>query len=124
MVLENCGAVATVSEELTRLNVPLPLVAFVVPFIGGLFTGLMAAAYSIGFPIVIPLIVSQAGTVAPAWAALLLAGGFLGVMLSPMHLCLSLTREYFKANWGPLYRLLLPSGLLTLAAVAGQLLLA
>ncbi|MCJ7551851.1 MAG: DUF401 family protein [Anaerolineae bacterium] len=124
LVLENCGAVATVSEELTRLNVPLPLVAFAVPFIGGLFTGLMAAAYSIGFPIVIPLIVSQGGAVAPAWAAWLLAGGFLGVMLSPMHLCLSLTREYFKANWGPLYRLLLPSGLLTLAAVAGQLLLA
>jgi len=124
LVLENCGAVATVSGELTALNVPLPLVAFAVPFIAGLFTGLMAAAYSIGFPIVIPLIVSQGGAVAPAWATWLLAGGFLGVMLSPMHLCLSLTREYFQANWGLLYRLLLPSGLLTLAAVAGQLLLA
>jgi len=124
LVLNNSGAVATVSEELTNLSVPPPLVAFSVPFIAGLLTGLMAAAYSIGFPIVIPLISSQSGAVAPEWAAWLLAGGFLGVMLSPMHLCLSLTREYFKAGWGPLYRLLLPSGLLALAAVAGQLLLA
>ncbi len=41
--------------------------------------------------------------------ALAFSGGFLGVLLSPLHLCLSLTRDYYKAEWGPNYRMLAPS---------------
>jgi hypothetical protein len=36
-------------------------------------------------------------------------------MISPIHLCLGLTRVYFKAGWGPVYRLILPSALLIAA---------
>ncbi len=32
--------------------------------------------------------------------------GFCAVLLSPMHACLVMTREYFKADMGKLYRLL------------------
>ncbi|MBU1354966.1 MAG: DUF401 family protein [Candidatus Edwardsbacteria bacterium] len=32
-----------------------------------------------------------------------------GLLISPSHLCLALTREYFKANWGQVYRYLLPA---------------
>ena len=32
------------------------------------------------------------------------AGGYAGVMLSPVHLCLVLTAEYFKADLGAVYR--------------------
>jgi hypothetical protein len=46
--------------------------------------------------------------------ALAYTGGFLGVLLSPLHLCFSLTRDYFGADWGPNYRWLAPS----VAAVA------
>jgi hypothetical protein len=91
------------------LNVPPALVAFTVPFIAGLLTGLASAAFSIGFPVVSPLLVSSAGTIAPSWAAWLMAGGFLGVMLSPLHLCLALTRVYFRAEWGPIYRRMAPA---------------
>jgi len=35
--------------------------------------------------------------------------GFVGCLLSPVHLCLILTREYFHASWGGIYRMLLPS---------------
>ena len=45
------------------------------------------------------------------------AGAFLGVLSSPVHLCLSLTREYFHAEWGKVYRLLIPV-LLGMAAMA------
>jgi uncharacterized protein len=33
--------------------------------------------------------------------------GFCAVLLSPMHACLVMTREYFRADMGKLYRLLL-----------------
>jgi hypothetical protein len=47
------------------------------------------------------------------------AAGFIGVLLSPVHLCLALTRDYFHADWAPLYRLLLPSVALLGATAVG-----
>jgi len=46
------------------------------------------------------------------------AGGELGVLLSPVHLCLLLSRDYFKADFGRVYRGLVPLvALLGLVAV-------
>ncbi|RLC88810.1 MAG: hypothetical protein DRI37_04835 [Chloroflexi bacterium] len=122
-VLANSGAILATSDALTTLHVPLALVAFIVPFIAGLLTGVSAAAFSIGFPVVLPLVVADGGAIAPAWVAWLMAGGFLGVMFSPVHLCLSLTRVYFGAEWGPIYRRIVPSAFLVAAMATGILLL-
>ncbi|MGC9397536.1 MAG: DUF401 family protein [Anaerolineae bacterium] len=121
-VLDESSAVVAVSRDLTALKVPPALIAFSVPFIAGLLTGLASAAFSIGFPVVAPLLIDGAGSMTSAWAAWLMAGGFLGVMLSPLHLCLSLTRVYFRAEWGPIYRRMAPA-VLSVALVAGLLLL-
>jgi integral membrane protein (TIGR00529 family) len=77
-VLQDSGAVLAVADGLTSLHIPLAAVAFGVPFIAGLLTGLLSAAYSIGFPVILPLVVADGGTIAPAWAAWLMAGGFRG----------------------------------------------
>jgi len=123
-VLDHSGAVLATSDALTKLQIPLALVALGLPFIAGLLTGLMAAGFSIGFPVVLPLLVVDGGVIAPEWAAWLLAGGFLGAMFSPVHLCLALTRVYFKAEWGPVYRRIAASALLVTATAAAMLLLA
>jgi len=120
-VLQDSGAVLAVADGLTSLHIPLAAVAFGVPFIAGLLTGLLSAAYSIGFPVVLPLVVANGGTLTPAWAAWLMAGGFLGIMLSPMHLCLALTRVYFEAKWGPLYRRIILASILVAGTAAGLL---
>jgi hypothetical protein len=120
-VLDGSGAVGAVSETLTASNVPLATIAFVIPFISGLLTGLSVGAFSIAFPIVLPLVAPH-GTIDPGWTAWLMAGGFLGVMCSPLHLCLSLTRVYFGADWGPIYRRIALSSL-GVAVVAALLLL-
>ena len=122
-VLENSGAVVAVSDGLTDLHIPLAVIAFSVPFIAGLLTGLLTAGYSIGFPVVLPLVVADGGTITPGWAVWLIAGGFVGIILSPVHLCLGLTRVYFEVEWGPVYRLLAPAALLMVAAAAAVLLL-
>jgi len=121
-VLDNSGAVHGVSEALIESQVPLALIAFAVPFVAGLLTGLSTAAFSIGFPVVIPLVTEAGTTLASGWAAWMMAGAFLGVMCSPVHLCLSLTRIYFEAEWGPVYRRIAPSTLLV-AVTAAVLLL-
>ena len=38
--------------------------------------------------------------------------GYLGVMLSPSHLCLILTNEFFKSDLARVYRLMVPPFLL------------
>jgi uncharacterized protein len=119
-VLESSSAVEAVSTAFTTLGVPLPLIVFSVPLIAGLLTGLAVAAFGIGFPIVFPL--CGPDLVASGYGALAYAGGFAGLLLSPMHLCLALTRTYYRAEWAGIYRRLIPAVLL-MAATAAALLL-
>ena len=37
--------------------------------------------------------------------------GFMGVLYSPVHLCVVLSAEKFKVDYGPIYRWLVPPGL-------------
>jgi integral membrane protein (TIGR00529 family) len=122
-VLDNSGAVIAVSNALTDLRVPLAVVALAVPFIAGLLTGLMSAAFGISFPVILPLVTVDGGATAPGWAVWMLAAGFLGTMSSPVHLCLALTRVYFKAQWGSIYRRIVPSVLLMIIVAAVVMLL-
>ncbi len=113
-VLDSTEAVASIPDTLTAAGIPAPLIIFFIPMLAGLLTGLAAGAFGVSFPVILPLLLAtemNMGAVALAYA-----GGFLGVLLSPLHLCFSLTRDYFDANWGPNYRMLLPS-VLAVAAV-------
>jgi integral membrane protein (TIGR00529 family) len=115
-VLETSHAVEVASQALAGLGIPLPVIIFAVPMIAGLVTGLAAGAFAIGFPIVFPL--CGADVMASSCGFLAFAGGFVGMMLSPIHLCLALTRVYFQAEWGGIYQRLVPSVLLMAIATA------
>ena len=119
-VLETSHAVEAISASLSGIGIPLALIVFAIPMIAGLLTGLLVAALAIGLPIVLPLCGPDA--VASGFGLLAYAGGFAGMLLSPVHLCLSLTRVYFKAEWGGIYQRLAPAVFL-LALVAGIILL-
>jgi integral membrane protein (TIGR00529 family) len=120
-VLETSSAVKVASEAFATLGIPVPVVIFVVPMIAGLLTGLAVGAFAIGFPIVLPLVGPD--LVTSGYGLLAYTGGFVGLMLSPLHLCLALTREYFLAAWGGIYRLLLPVSLLMTATAVIVILL-
>lgn len=106
-VLETSGAIAAVSSALTGLGIPVYVIVFSVPFVAGLLTGLAVPAFAIGLPIVMPL--CGPDVIASGCGMLAYAGGYLGLLLSPVHLCLALTRVYFQAEWGGVYRLLMPA---------------
>ncbi|HYQ47636.1 MAG TPA: DUF401 family protein, partial [Thermodesulfovibrionales bacterium] len=48
------------------------------------------------------------------------AAGFLGVLLSPVHLCLIFTREYFAADLPGIYRKMIPAGFMIFAVALAQ----
>ncbi|MDI6764369.1 MAG: DUF401 family protein [Thermodesulfobacteriota bacterium] len=103
-VLESSQAIPAVSEALSSLGIPLWLVAVFVPLLVGVMTGVTIGPIGIGFPILIPLLQTHPDFL--YYMMLAFAGGICGVLLSPLHLCLVLTKEYFRANWRGVYRLI------------------
>lgn len=102
-VLESSQAIPSVSSALASLGIPLWFIAMSVPLLVGIMTGVTIAPIGIGFPILIPLL--QAHPDFYHYMSLAFAGGICGVLLSPLHLCLILTKEYFRADWKGVYRL-------------------
>jgi hypothetical protein len=86
-----------------------------IPFLAGIMTGLTVGFVGITFPFLLPLLTFN-GTADPSLLAIAFGGGFCGVMLSPLHLCLVLSGEYFNADFSKVYRLLIIPSILVLAA--------
>lgn len=99
-VLQASGAVRTVPALLDGAGVPLLAVAFVLPLVVGFVTALETAFVGLTFP----LLVAAAGAVDLRLLAFAYAAGFSGVMLSPLHLCMVFTREYFETEYLPILR--------------------
>jgi len=70
-----------------------------------LLTGVNQAFVAIAFPILLPII----GKGQPDMILLMFAyvSGFCGILISPAHLCLALTADYFKAELRDVYRILI-----------------
>ncbi|MEA1936008.1 MAG: DUF401 family protein [Thermodesulfobacteriota bacterium] len=113
-MLEDSQAVEAISLEFMELSVPLVLITVALPFIVGGITGITIAFVGSTFPIIVPLVYSSGeGSFVLAYVMLALVSGLVGVLLSPLHLCLVLSNQYFGAAVGRVYRhLILPCLLL------------
>jgi integral membrane protein (TIGR00529 family) len=117
--LEISGAVKNLGNLFISHGVPaLPLFCLL-PFIAGILTG-----HTVGFVgSTFALLANVAGTASQPLVSLAFAAGFIGVLLSPLHLCLILTKEYFRADLSGIYRMTIPAGPMVLAAAFAQYLL-
>jgi integral membrane protein (TIGR00529 family) len=116
-MVEASGAADALSETLLAWGIAPVVLTVAVPFVLGLLTGFVSSMVGISFPLLLPFI--SGSEVHLNYAVLAFAAGFIGVLLSPVHLCLALTRDYFHAGWAPLYRLLVPSVALLGAVAVG-----
>jgi integral membrane protein (TIGR00529 family) len=106
-ILESSGAVHEICAELIRLRIPLILVWGILPFVVGLLTGITIAFVGSTFPILITLTTTQGHEqLMMPYIMLALTCGFSGVLLSPVHLCLLLSKNFFGTTLRPVYRLL------------------
>lgn len=106
-MLQATGAIMVIPGFFTELGVHPLVILFSIPFLIGMLTGITSAMVGIGFPVLLPFIVSQ-GEVNLNYAMFAFVGGYMGHMLSPMHLCLVVTNDYFKADTGKIYKMLIP----------------
>ena len=81
------------------------LFLFLIPFIIGFITGITAAFVGMAFPLLLPLIYQSEPNL--TYVMFAYAGGFAGILLSPVHLCLIVTKQYFKADFKKIYKMLL-----------------
>lgn len=104
-LMEGTGAVRNLGEFFISRGIPLMPLLFILPFVSGFLTGITVGAVSSTFPLILHMLHgSPPGAVSFAFAS-----AFLGVLLSPVHVCLILTREYFNADiWG-IYRRMIPA---------------
>jgi hypothetical protein len=115
---QEAGVVNTLPATLKGYGVPDLIIVFGVPFISAMITGITVAFVAMSYPLLMGYLM-PGGVVDLPMAVWAFTGGFLGVLLSPVHLCIVLTRQYFDAKWGLVYRYLIPMGaVLVLAGLA------
>ncbi len=102
--------------HLREIGIPISLASFILAFVVGFSVGI-EISYS---AIALPLLTAFTGVgdhLIPKNLMLVFGGGLLGVMMSPLHLCLILTSEYYSAEMAKVYRFLIPAGLILLTVV-------
>ena len=104
-ILTDSHAAGAISQELIQMHIPLVLIAVLLPLLVGLSGGIVIAYVGSTLPILVPMIQSMGeAPFLPAYVMLILVSGFMGVMLSPMHLCFLLTNQYFGVTLRSVYR--------------------
>lgn len=119
-MLTASGLVPAAARNLVDANLPLAFAVALLPLLSGFVTGIGIGFVGASFPLVVGLLQAPGSGLAP-YSTLVLAFsmGFVGMMLSPVHLCLILTREYFSAGFWRSYRELLPcSGCIAVTGIA------
>jgi integral membrane protein (TIGR00529 family) len=102
-MLEASGAIESLPRFFRESGLPPAAIFFALPFLVGLLTGLTVGFVGSTFPIIVAM---TGGHPDPGTITFAFASGFAGVMLSPTHLCLLLTVQYFKADLAGTYRLM------------------
>ena len=108
--IESSGAANTVLSDMQALGLPALVILVVLPFLMGLATGFTMTFAGVALPLLVPYIASDSGINGPI-LLLAYASGLTGVLLSPLHLCLILSAEYFKATLAKVYMYILPPSL-------------
>uniref|UniRef100_A0A7C4EXQ2 DUF401 family protein n=1 Tax=Desulfomonile tiedjei TaxID=2358 RepID=A0A7C4EXQ2_9BACT len=103
-ILTESKVIEALKDELADYNIPSLAIVAILPFVAGMVTGIAMGFVGAAFPLVVSLVPHGAS---PYPYCLLAYGfGFVGMMLSPVHLCMLVNNEYFHANLMGGYRYL------------------
>jgi integral membrane protein (TIGR00529 family) len=103
--------------ELDAFGIPALLLVVIIPLVSGLTTGITVGYIGASFPVVLSLAGPDTGGL---FATIVLgyACGFIGMMMSPIHVCLIVTNEYYKTGLYESLKGVLPPSLFVFACAA------
>ncbi len=100
--------VSSMRDEFNNMGIPILLVMIILPFISGLITGIAFAYVGASFPLVIELLgANPSNNVLIATVVFSYGIGFVGMILSPVHICFVVTNEYFNSRMLNAYKYLI-----------------
>jgi uncharacterized protein len=108
-VLEEYDVADGIRSSLSEKNIKPYVVLVIVPMLLGFLTGLTIGYVGLSFPMLLPLMTSENASIYLPYVTLAFVSGYLGVLISPMHLCLSVTQKYYGACWIKTYQKLIPA---------------
>jgi len=116
-ILEDSNAISEINAYLITKHIPIIYIVVILPFLVGWLVGIAIAFVGITFPILISLLVGSGmeNYILP-YVVLAYCSGFMGVLFSPLHFCLILTCEYFKADMVKIYKALWRPCLMVMAS--------
>lgn len=97
-LMKSSGAVGEIEHEMNAYGIPTLAMICLLPFVSGMVIGIAVGYVAASMPVVIPLISGMGGMEYLAHGGLAFVCGFFGMMLSPLHLCFLLSRDYFKCT--------------------------
>ena len=107
-IMVESQAVFQMRQEMLAYKIPVSLAIVIIPFISGLVTGLAIGFVGTSFPLIIPLIQTNHLLDFLSFAGLAYTFGYMGMMLSPLHLCFLVSKDYYHASLLKSYLQLIP----------------
>lgn len=105
--IETSGAADELFADMQSIGLPAVVILVTLPFLISFSTGNTMAFVGISFPLLFSFI--DSGSQINMWALVLaFISGEVGYILSPLHLCLVLSTQYFEASLSKVYRYLAP----------------
>jgi hypothetical protein len=101
------GVTEIVAEYLQNTSAPAFVVIPLLSFIIGVLTAHNMAAIALVYPMLSPIMGNNIHLV-----SLLYVSSFMGYLISPLHLCVVVSYEYFKPKFVELYKLMIPPAVL------------
>jgi len=114
--IEQSRSVNEISDMMETYRIPLFPFVVLLSFTSGMVMGLTMAYIGIVFPILMPLLLQVHADPIP-YLVLAFGSGFIGVLFSPVHVCLILTHEYFTSDFTPVYRKMIVPALIIFATL-------
>jgi hypothetical protein len=102
--IKDSAVVSALLDITVNAKIPPVLFATLVPFMLGSITGLPIA----GIGLSLPLALSLTGASAPPVVSLVVLSTYAGYYLSPLHLCLVLSNQYFRSRIQHVYKTWIP----------------
>ena len=110
-VMDTAGVSQMFQTYATNGNVSTILLLTLVPAVLGFLMGSPSGGVAISVSVMAGLVAFSATT-----ASLLYMSAYLGYIVAPTHLCFTFTADYFKSSISKVYKYVIPSFLITLAA--------
>lgn len=109
--------VSTMQQELATWHVPAVAICMVLPLVSGLASGLAIGFVGPSYPVIVAMLGPDPSVWQMAAVSALAYGfGHTGQMLSPVHICLIVTKEHFASDLGRSMRHLIGPALAVMAA--------